>query len=87
MPDRTVTIAAPSGLHARPSALFVKAVAASGVTVHINKVGGQPLDASSMLDVLTLNAAQGDQVQLSAEGEGADHVLDALVGLLARGDA
>lgn len=87
MPDRTVTIAAPSGLHARPAAQFVKAAAASGVTVRISKAGGQPVDASSMLDVLTLNAAQGDEVRLSADGEGSDDALDTLAGLLARGDA
>lgn len=86
MPQRTVVIASPSGLHARPAALFVKAAAASGVGVRIAKSGGDPVDAASMLDVLTLNAAQGDEVVLSAEGEGADEALDSLADLLRHGD-
>ncbi len=87
MPERTVVISAPSGLHARPAALFVKAAAASGVTVRIAKGDASPVDAGSMLDVLTLNAAQGDEVRLLADGDGADAALDQLAAMLRRGDA
>jgi phosphocarrier protein HPr len=87
MPERTVVIASPAGLHARPAAMFVKAAAASGVAVRIAKGDGASVDAGSMLDVLTLNAAQGDEVRLSAEGDGADAALDTLVGMLRREDA
>ena len=87
MAARTVVIASPAGLHARPAALFVKAAAASGLPVHIAKTGGDPVDAGSMLDVLTLNAAQGDEVTLTADGDGAEETLAALADLLARQDA
>jgi phosphocarrier protein HPr len=87
MPERTVVIASPSGLHARPAALFVKAAAASGVPVRIAKGDADPVDAGSMLDVLTLNAAQGDEVRLLAEGDGADAALDRLADMLRRDDA
>lgn len=85
MPERSVVIASPVGLHARPAALFVQAATASGLPVTIRKPGGEPVDARSILGVLTLNAAQGDEVVLAAEGEGAEAALDRLVGLLSSG--
>ncbi|MGF1647109.1 MAG: HPr family phosphocarrier protein [Kineosporiaceae bacterium] len=84
MAERRVRIASPHGLHARPAALFVKAAAGAGLPVTIARDGGDgdPVDAASMLSVLTLNAAQGDEVVLRAEGDGAEQALDALVALL-----
>ncbi|MGF1664431.1 MAG: HPr family phosphocarrier protein [Kineosporiaceae bacterium] len=82
MAERSVRIASPHGLHARPAARFVKAAARAGVPVTVAKDGRDPVDAASMLSVLTLNAAQGDEVVLRAEGDGADGALDALVTLL-----
>lgn len=82
MAERTVRIASPHGLHARPAALFVKAAARAGVPVTIARNGGDPVNAASMLSVLTLNAAQGDEVVLRADGDGADEALDGLVALL-----
>ncbi len=45
--------------------------------------GADPVDASSILGIMTLGAEFGDQVLLSADGEGADATLDALAELLA----
>jgi phosphocarrier protein len=86
MPDRTATIASPVGLHARPAAAFVKAVIKSGVPVMISKQGQPPVDGRSMVSVITLNVAQGDEVVLHAEGEGAEAVLDDLVAMLQNPD-
>jgi len=81
--QRSVVIASKVGLHARPAALFTKAAAASGIPVTIRKAGGQPVPATSILSVLTLNAANGDEVTLEAEGDGAEQALDRLAALLA----
>ena len=54
MAQVTATIASKVGLHARPAATFVKAVAEKGVPVTIAKEGGAPVDASSILGVMTL---------------------------------
>ncbi|MFV0428246.1 MAG: HPr family phosphocarrier protein [Arachnia sp.] len=83
MPQRTVTVASSVGLHARPAALFVKRVAESGMPVRIAKPGGREGNAASMLVVMGLGAKQGDEVVLTADGEGADEVLDRLVEFLA----
>lgn len=84
MPSRTVVVASPVGLHARPAATFTRAAAASGVPVRLQVAGAEPVDASSMLAVMTLGVGHGQEVVLSAEGEGSEQVLDALAELLGR---
>lgn len=82
--QRTVTIASSVGLHARPAALFVQAATATGLPVQISKVGDEPVDARSILGVMALGAKFGEEVVLTADGEGADAALDGLVELLSR---
>jgi phosphocarrier protein HPr len=82
--ERTVTIASSVGLHARPAALFVQAAAATGLLVQISKTGVEPVDARSILSVMGLGAKCGEEVLLSADGDGADAALDGLVALLSR---
>ncbi len=78
MPERRVTVAIPEGLHARPAALFVKLAGEQSATVTVRRDGGDPVAANSILGVMTLGAGPGDEVVLSAEGDGADAALDAL---------
>ncbi|MBX6391737.1 MAG: HPr family phosphocarrier protein [Frankia sp.] len=84
MPSRTVTIGSASGLHARPAAIFVKAAGEQPVPVRIRVGDKAPVDARSILLVLSLGARQGTEVVLEAEGERADEALDALAELLAQ---
>ena len=84
MPSRTVTIASSVGLHARPAALFVEQASASGLDVEIARPGEDPVDATSILGVMALGAKHGEEVVLTAEGDGADEALDGLVELLSR---
>jgi phosphocarrier protein HPr len=82
VPERTVVIASRVGLHARPAAVFVKAAAEQPVRVTIRKGDSVPVDAASILAVMTLGAEQGDEVTLAAEGDGAEEALEALAALL-----
>ena len=82
MSERQVTIGSKVGLHARPASLFAKAVKDTGVKVKIAKDGRPPGNAASPLVLLTLGAEYGEQVTLSAEGEGADAALDTLATML-----
>ncbi len=84
MAERSVAVASKVGLHARPAALFTQAVAAAGIPVTIGTGGRPPVDASSILLVLSLGVPHGQEVTLAAEGERADEVLDELVALLSR---
>jgi phosphocarrier protein len=82
MPQLTVTVGSRAGLHARPASLFVQAAARQPVPVRIAKPHGDPVDARSILLVLGLDVRSGDQVVLSADGEGADSVLAELATLV-----
>ena len=84
MPTRTVAVASAVGLHARPAAALTSAVGGSGLEVTLALGDGEPVDAGSILEVMTLGVQHGDLVTLSADGDGADAVLDGLVALLAR---
>ncbi|MBC7303654.1 MAG: HPr family phosphocarrier protein [Nocardia sp.] len=81
MSTRTVIVGSEVGLHARPAARLTKAVQATGVAVRISLGGGEPVDAASVLAVMTLGAGHGAEVTLHAEG--ADAVLDQLATLIA----
>jgi phosphocarrier protein HPr len=54
------------------------------VKVTIAKVGGDPVDARSILSVLALDARGGEEVMLAADGDGAEQALDELAALVAR---
>jgi len=90
MPERRAVVASKVGLHARPAALFAKAASDQPVQVTISVTGVDgapdrgPADASSILALMTLGAKHGDEVVLSAEGEGAEAALDALADIVAR---
>ncbi|WP_446223347.1 HPr family phosphocarrier protein [Nocardia sp. IBHARD005] len=81
MTTRTVIVGSEVGLHARPAAKLTRAVQAAGVPVRISVGGGEPVDAASVLAVMTLGAGHGAEVTLHAEG--ADAVLDQLAELIA----
>ena len=82
MAQRNVVIGSSVGLHARPAALFVQAAARQPVKVKIAKGGSDPVDARSILSVLALDARNGEEVVLSAEGEGDERALAELAELL-----
>ncbi len=81
MITRTAVVAAKTGLHARPAALFAKAAGEAGVPVRISVGDKDPVAANSLLQVMTLGVEQGDTVTLHAE-DGADAALDTLVTML-----
>lgn len=84
MGERQVRIGSKVGLHARPAAVFAKAVARAGLPVQIAKDGQPPVNARSLLNLLTLGAGHGDLVTLHADGDGADATLDELAAMLER---
>ena len=84
MATRTVTIASSVGLHARPASLFVQAAGESGLDIEIGRPGDESVDATSILGVMALGAKHGEEVVLTADGDGAEEALDGLVALLSR---
>ncbi|MEV5830395.1 HPr family phosphocarrier protein [Spirillospora sp. NPDC052242] len=84
MPERTVVLGSAQGLHARPAKIFVEEAARQPVPVFVRTGERGPVPAGGLLGVLSLGAGPGAEVVLSADGEGADAVLDELAALLAR---
>ncbi|HCS60519.1 MAG TPA: HPr family phosphocarrier protein [Microbacterium sp.] len=79
---RTVRIGSSHGLHARPAKIFAQAAKESGISVTIAKDSGKPVNAASILGIIALALDHGDYVTLSADGEGAEGVLDTLTELI-----
>ena len=88
MYQRRTLVASSVGLHARPAGLVAKTAAGQPAKVRIAKitggVAGDPVDAASVLGLMTLGAAHGDEVELTAEGDHAQTSVDALAELIAQ---
>ena len=82
MPTKTVTVASSVGLHARPASLFAQAAAKAGLPVTVTSAAGKSVNAASILGVLSLGIGHGEEVTLSAEGDGADAALESLAVVL-----
>jgi phosphocarrier protein HPr len=82
MVERTVRIGSTHGLHARPAKLFTQAVAASGSSVTVQKNGASPVNAASILAVISQGIDHGDVVTIVVDGGDEQAVLDQLVELL-----
>lgn len=67
------------GLHARASAKFVGAVAElpNGTSVRVAKDGNEAA-GGSILGLMMLGAAKGDEIEVIVSGDGADEVLEQL---------
>ncbi|EYT58366.1 MULTISPECIES: phosphoenolpyruvate--protein phosphotransferase [Microbacterium] len=77
---RRVRVRNPLGIHARPAALIAKA--AAGADVRLRRLpDGPDAAAASLTRLLVLGARHGDELELSAHGDGATEVLDRLVAL------
>ncbi|MGO4805265.1 HPr family phosphocarrier protein [Arthrobacter sp. 2MCAF15] len=69
MPVRKAIVTAAIGLHARPAAVFVRAVTATGLPVTISKDGRPGVDARSLLEVMTEDFECGCEVELAVAAE------------------
>jgi phosphotransferase system HPr (HPr) family protein len=88
VPDVTLVIRNPSGLHARPAALFVKTAAsfASDLTItNLSRDPARSVNPKSLLALLTLGVSSGHEVRISADGADADAAIAALEQLVADG--
>jgi phosphocarrier protein len=56
----------------------VQTAAKAAVDVSVGRMRGKPVSAKSILSVLALDVRQGETIVITAEGEGADELLDSL---------
>jgi phosphocarrier protein HPr len=74
---RTVVVRNPQGLHARPADLLVRLASKFESTISIG-ADGEAVDCKSILSLLTLGAAQGTALSLTAEGSDAAAALESI---------
>ncbi|MBY5928089.1 phosphoenolpyruvate--protein phosphotransferase [Halomonas sp. DP8Y7-3] len=78
--SRRVQLLNAHGLHARPAKVLVQKAREAGVAVQIRLAdgGGQPVSAASLTKVIGLGARRGQELVLSARGDGAEMALEQL---------
>jgi phosphocarrier protein len=79
--SRTVLITNKRGLHARASAKFVTLASTQPVEVKVRKDDGA-VTGTSIMGLMMLGAAKGDEITITAAGEGAESAVGALCELV-----
>ncbi len=79
--SRTVQISNRRGLHARASAKFVTLASSLKATIKVSKDGNEVV-GTSIMGLMMLGAAMGDEINISASGEDAEAALEAVVELV-----
>ena len=79
--SRSVTLLNRRGLHARASAKFVTMASGLSAPVEVEKDGGR-VCGTSIMGLMMLGAACGDEIVLHAEGEGAEAAIASLAALI-----
>lgn len=82
--SQPINLPNPSGLHARPAAVFAQAAKAFSATIHLHRLQAQA-NGKSLVAIMALQTAHGDSVQVSAQGEDAEAAVEALGRLLSEG--
>jgi phosphocarrier protein HPr len=78
---RTIVVRNKQGLHARPLASLVKLAQQFQSRIEVIREGRR-VPATSMIDLLTLGAAQGTELMLEADGDDAQAAVNALAELV-----
>ncbi|MDR1239899.1 MAG: HPr family phosphocarrier protein [Treponema sp.] len=80
MTEQTITIKNRAGIHARPAAMLVQTTKDFKSTIFFEK-GNDRINAKSIMGIITLGAAYGAEIKISAEGEDEETAVAALVRL------
>lgn len=82
--SRTVRIINSKGLHARPSASFVKLANTFSSRIHVSH-DNKHVDGKSIMGMMMLAAEKDSQLLINAQGNDAADALDALCALVRQG--
>ncbi len=82
--ERRFVIVNTLGLHARAAAQLVQIANRFRAEIHVEKDGMQ-VNGKSIMGVLTLAAAKGSSITVSADGEDADNAIIALAKVIENG--
>ena len=70
----------PSGLHARPAALFVRTAGTQRARIRVRNVtrGSAEVDAKSLISVIGLGVSSGHRIEVTADGDDEEAALEAV---------
>ncbi len=78
---RTFKVGNQFGMHARPAALFVKAASQFDADISVEKDGNE-VSGKSIMGLMTLEAARGTVLRVTAEGDDCEEALNYLEQLI-----
>jgi phosphotransferase system HPr (HPr) family protein len=81
MVQKQVTVQLAQGLHARPATEFVKTASSFPCKVRIEK-NGKSVDGKSILGIMSLAVANGQEVVLETDGPQEEEAIEVLARLL-----
>lgn len=79
MASKTVTVGSSVGLHARPAATVAAAAGEYDDEITLALADGDPVDASSVLLIMTLGAGHGAEVTVESDNAEAVEAIAALI--------
>ncbi|KPV43743.1 HPr family phosphocarrier protein [Alicyclobacillus ferrooxydans] len=85
MKEQVVRVEIREGLHARPATEFVKTAVKFSSDIKLGK-DGKFIDAKSILGLMSMAIAQGQEVTLQATGSDEEKAIEALAKLLTEGE-
>ncbi|CCC57770.1 HPr family phosphocarrier protein [Caloramator australicus] len=81
MKEILVKINNPTGLHARPASILVKEAMKFKSNIYLIK-NNKEYNAKSIMNVMAMGAAMGDEIRIKAEGEDEKEAINSLQKLL-----
>lgn len=81
---KKVTVVNPSGMHVRPAGQLVKAAHPFKSTIEI-EFKEKVVNVKSIIGIMSLGIAKGDEITVSAVGEDEKEAVDAIVVLIESG--
>jgi len=75
MIKKTIKIALPNGLDARPVALLVQVASQYDSKIYVES-GTKKINAKSIMGMMTLGLSAGEEIVLSADGEDEEKAMD-----------
>ncbi|MDP4109172.1 MAG: HPr family phosphocarrier protein [Bacillota bacterium] len=87
MYSKTVVINNPSGLHARPASEFINCAKKFSSRITICQLGreSEPVNAKSIVALLTLSLTQDKKAVISAKGSDEKEAVETLIALIESG--
>lgn len=84
MTSETVSVVNTLGIHARPAAQIVRCSARFACQITLT-VGGETVNAKSIMGVMTLAACRGSLIEIQADGEDEKEAVAAIAELIGTG--